>query len=565
MNRGSLLLLFTAVMGPTLCAAASDKGPRPRGVGPEFAKFYKDANSFSCISNPSIKIPFSAINDEYCDCPDGSDEPGTSACSFISPYSSTYSSNPGNDKTNNKLSLPGFYCKNKGHMPLYLSFQRVNDGVCDYDICCDGSDEWAHVGGLKCEDRCKEIGKQWKKTEEEKEKSYSAALRKRKELAAQASKTENEMQDRILALEKEAQDLEASLADLEAQLETARARNRGKTASGQKQGKAYELAQLAKARTDTLRTVLEEVHLQRDQVVNLLREAEGILSKFKEEYNPNFNDEGVKRAVRSWEDYVARKGEHGSDSFGDDALLDALKHEHDEPFSNPEQWAEEAEPGLVHKLASFLPAGIANAIEDGLASFRSALVSNGLLADSSLDDGSDEPQEVRDAKDKVNGAEVSLNLKKSEIQDLKRDLKEDFGVDSVFRALKGECVSQDSGEYTYELCWMEQTKQKSRKGRADTTMGRFEKISSIVVDEPTPSGQIVQKTKVTLLYTNGQTCWNGPARSTTVILECGENNELTKITEDEKCVYSMFATTPAACESPVAGKDSQENSGKDEL
>lgn len=219
----------------------------------------------------------------------------------------------------------------------------------------------------------------------------------------------------------------------------------------------------------------------------------------------------------------------------------------------------------VHKLASFLPAGIANAIEDGLVSFRSALVSNGLLADSSMDDGSDEPQEVRDAKDKVNGAEASLNLKKSEIQDLKRDLKEDFGVDSVFRALKGECVSQDSGEYTYELCWMEQTKQKSRKGRADTTMGRFEKISSIVVDEATPSGQIVQKTKVTLLYTNGQTCWNGPARSTTVILECGENNELTKITEDEKCVYSMFATTPAACESPVAGKDSQESSGKDEL
>ncbi|EFQ97765.1 hypothetical protein MGYG_00806 [Nannizzia gypsea CBS 118893] len=565
MNRGSLLLLLTAAVGPTLCVAAGDKGSRPRGVGPEFAKFYKDTNTFSCISNPSIKIPFSAVNDEYCDCPDGSDEPGTSACSFISPYSPSYSSNSGNDKTDNKLSLPGFYCKNKGHIPLYISFQRVNDGVCDYDICCDGSDEWSHVGGLKCEDRCKEIGKQWKKAEEEKEKSHFAALRKRKELAAKASKLEREIQDRIVVLEKEAQDLEVSLKDLEAQLEKARANNRGKTASGQKQGKAYELAKLAKARTNTLRIALEEVQLQRDQVTNLLREAEGILSKFKEEYNPNFNDEGVKRAVRGWEDYIARKGEQGGDSFEDASLLDALKHEHDEPFENPDQWAEEAEIGLVYKLASFLPAGVVNFIEDSLTSSRSALVSNGLLADSSLDNDSDEPREVRDARDKVTGAEVSLNLKKSEIKDLKRDLKEDFGVDSIFRALKGECISQDSGDYTYEHCWMEQTKQKSRRGRADTTMGRFEKISSIVVDEVTPSGQIVQKTKVTLVYTNGQTCWNGPARSTTVILECGENNEIIKISEDEKCIYSMFATSPAACDPPLASKDGQGRSGKDEL
>jgi hypothetical protein len=36
---------------------------------------------------------------------------------------------------------------------------------------------------------------------------------------------------------------------------------------------------------------------------------EGILATFKEEYNPNFNDEGVKRAVKSWEDYAANKEE----------------------------------------------------------------------------------------------------------------------------------------------------------------------------------------------------------------------------------------------------------------
>ncbi|KAF3491123.1 glucosidase 2 subunit beta [Arthroderma uncinatum] len=461
------------------------------------------------------------------------------------------------------LPLPGFYCKNKGHVPLYVNFQRVNDGVCDYDICCDGSDEWAHVGGLKCEDKCKEIGKQWKKTEEEKDKSYATALRKRKELVAKSSKTKREMQERISVLEKEAQELEVSVKDLEAELETVRANNRGKSAGGQKQGKAYELAQLAKTRTDTLRTVLAEVHHQRDQVVNLLREAEGILSKFKEEYNPNFNDEGVKRAVRSWEDYIARKEEGDGDLFGDADLFDALKPEHDEPFNDPEQWAEEAEVGLIYKLAYFLPASVVNSIEDSLSGLRSALVSNGLLADNSLDSDSNEPRAVKEARDRVSNAQSSLDSKKSEIKRHKGDLEHDFGADSVFRALKGECISKDSGEYTYELCWMEQTKQKSKKGRGDTTMGNFEKISSMVVDEATPSGQIVQKTKVTLLYTNGQSCWNGPSRSTTVILECGENNELTKISEDEKCIYSIFVTTPAVCDSP--GKNEAESSGKDEL
>ena len=37
-----------------------------------------------------------------------------------------------------------------------------------------------------------------------------------------------------------------------------------------------------------------------------LKELEEVLARFKEERNPNFNDEGVKRAVRAWEDYAAR-------------------------------------------------------------------------------------------------------------------------------------------------------------------------------------------------------------------------------------------------------------------
>ncbi|KAH8707104.1 glucosidase II beta subunit-like-domain-containing protein [Phaeosphaeriaceae sp. PMI808] len=81
----SSLALLLPVLAGTVNAASEPA--RPRGVGPEFAKYYKNPETFMCISNPSITVPVENINDDYCDCPDGSDEPGTAACSYISPLS----------------------------------------------------------------------------------------------------------------------------------------------------------------------------------------------------------------------------------------------------------------------------------------------------------------------------------------------------------------------------------------------------------------------------------------------------------------------------------------------
>lgn len=92
-----------------------------RGVPEELEHLYEPLPSaptkWACLDDPSILLDLSQINDDYCDCPDGSDEPGTSACG---------------PKTR-------FYCKNKGFAPRYISSSRVNDGVCD---CCDCSDEY---------------------------------------------------------------------------------------------------------------------------------------------------------------------------------------------------------------------------------------------------------------------------------------------------------------------------------------------------------------------------------------------------------------------------------------
>lgn len=94
----------------------------PRGARPETWDLYRHAidetkQTFECFDKSAV-IPLSRINDNYLDCADGSDEPGTSA-------------NP----------LGRFYCENKGSSPKEIDSWEVGDGRCD---CCDGSDEFGN-------------------------------------------------------------------------------------------------------------------------------------------------------------------------------------------------------------------------------------------------------------------------------------------------------------------------------------------------------------------------------------------------------------------------------------
>ena len=102
--------------------------PLPLGVGlKDLKEVARDEGSFVC-RNGKGKMPIGFFNDHYCDCPDGSDEPGTSAC------------------LNGRFTCPNRFAGPTRSLPslspsLSVSSSKVNDGFCD---CCDGSDEWAH-------------------------------------------------------------------------------------------------------------------------------------------------------------------------------------------------------------------------------------------------------------------------------------------------------------------------------------------------------------------------------------------------------------------------------------
>lgn len=98
---------------------------------------YLDSNELVCPTS-GLKLTPEMINDNRCDCPeDGFDEPKTAACE------------------NGK-----FYCKNTKGLEVYIPSFKVNDGVCD---CCDGSDEYLNLFGIKCENTCHLLEKDLKR------------------------------------------------------------------------------------------------------------------------------------------------------------------------------------------------------------------------------------------------------------------------------------------------------------------------------------------------------------------------------------------------------------------
>lgn len=201
-----------------------------------------------------------------------------------------------------------------------------------------------------------------------------------------------------------------------------------------------------------------------------------------------------------------------------------------------------------------------------LRALRITLIENGILADTSSEPGS-ESKAVTDARTRLQSAKNDLDSQRKDLTSRTEDLSKDYGPDDVFRALKGRCISTDSGEYTYEYCFMDRTTQKSKKGGGHTGMGTFTRIDRIMVDEDLPADGrgIGSGERIAMRHENGQHCWNGPNRSTTVVLACAEKEEIWKVFEEEKCVYRMEVGTPAVCE-VATGKAAMEGEKiRDEL
>ena len=216
----------------------------------------------------------------------------------------------------------------------------------------------------------------------------------------------------------------------------------------------------------------------------------------------------------------------------------------------------------MYNFEAYLPGFMRNLVREKLSSLRVWLIENGLLADNAK--AGSESQLVRAAREAFEAVERELKSRTKDRDNQQTDLDKNYGPSDIFRALHGKSVSLDSGEYTYELSWLERTTQKSKKGHGDTNMGNFQRIDwETADDEERLDGKSLGRgQRMVLRYDDGQSCWNGPRRRTDVWLGCSETEEVWRVSESEKCVYKMEVGTPAACEVEEAVEEPHD---KDEL
>ncbi|CAN3363572.1 hypothetical protein DICA3_F30504 [Diutina catenulata] len=206
---------------------------------------------FRCLSDHSIEIPFEKVNDNHVDCPDGSDEPGTAA----NPHGM-------------------FWCENKGFIGQWIPTYIVGDGVCDYERCCDGSDE--HASGL-CPNRCADVKQQFDEFRERVDQQVENALAIQQRMVEAASVAKANELSQV-----------AKIKDEMAAME--------KHAGTKNSDKADEVS------VRDVEKYIESQHQQIEQLKN-------ILSRLMANFNPNYNDGAVKEATQRYQQFLGRQSQ----------------------------------------------------------------------------------------------------------------------------------------------------------------------------------------------------------------------------------------------------------------
>ncbi|KAI9595917.1 glucosidase II beta subunit-like-domain-containing protein [Syncephalis fuscata] len=394
-----------------VCADKHKASDQPRGVSKSKAALYvaKDG-MFACLDGSQI-IPFERVNDDYCDCSDGSDEPGTAACP-------------------NGV----FHCANRWHRPANIPSSRVNDGLCD-PRCCDGSDEYD--GKVQCPNRCKEIGA----AERESRKQLNAVKheggRKRLEYIAIGTTAKEEREQKLANLRREELELRAQLEELSAAKERVEAVEQAESETPQ----ARRLQTCKDHNADLERkidTARGRLSILRGDIDNLLN----ILKDMKENHNQNYHDMAVTHAISAYdalENQRAARYEPNNDN--------------DLAVSTDNTWIGDEYTDTI-PTSSDVVSSVWDTVKSWVGLYSPSVdeilrgVHNGQYPDG----------------DALRSAYNTARLNKESV---------DYAPDQRFASLDGKCYTLDVHEYTYEVCMFDNVRQKKQGEYSDTDLGRF--------------------------------------------------------------------------------------------
>ncbi|XP_029649862.1 glucosidase 2 subunit beta isoform X1 [Octopus sinensis] len=549
--------------------------PRPRGVSITMASFYTgQAENFSCLDN-SLVVPFNYVNDDYCDCPDGSDEPGTAAC------------------INGK-----FHCTNAGYIPNYIPSSRVNDGFCD---CCDGTDEFSEI--ISCPNKCIELGKKAMEERMKVHKMQMEGFAKKQEFINEGKKAKEEKKSKLIELEALKIAAEQHKTEMEAEKNSAEgpeklAKDTHENAWEEEKKKLQKEKEITIAKdafteldsdgnqlvsVDELKSHSEfdidsDGTVSDDEAKEYMEEAtDASYDHFVEKMWPNIKE--IYRKPKKLEDEVSQQEEETTtpssaqvtpsppsetpqdDDDGADEDSDEDADEDDEPTP------EESVDGQVQAPSS--PGSHFGDLDDEDdeeeeksdtdydRDFEETVpLPTEDEAKKKTEEGKDketQPQmpdydqetksliEAADqARSKYHDADKKVRELEKDISDVKKILDLDLGPDNEFYSLYGKCFEYTDREYTYSFCPFDRASQRSKSGGIETSLGHWGHWDGVAPD-------IYKSQK----YDKGQNCWNGPDRSVKVHFDCGIDSELRGASEPSRCEYAFSFVTPASCAKPT--------------
>ncbi|XP_076276067.1 glucosidase 2 subunit beta [Lasioglossum baleicum] len=473
-----------------------------RGIPTTKSSLFSSDKDFQCFDG-SLVIPFAWVNDDYCDCADGSDEPGTSAC--------------GNGI---------FYCENTGHRARYIPSTWVNDGICD---CCDTSDEYK--SGKDCSNNCNELGKEARLEQEKAEELMKEGNKIRTEMVSKGKQLKNDYQTNLVKLRADFE--EAALLKKEKEVL--------KTQAEERETAALEKYRVAEPEQPAVEEGDEEKELQDTEIEDYFKlldsDDSGTITVMELRSRVTF-DKDRDGAVSEEEAlfFLNNKKEVNFQEFVDSAwplVKPFLMLE--QGMFKPGDRAEEEEEG--HESTEEPSEHDKEEDEDGEGEEGAGEVQEKQESAIQYDDETQALiDEASTARETYQAAEKAVNDLQSEIRMLEDKLDRDYGVEEEFAPLDGECFEYTDLEYVYTLCMFGKATQRSKSGGSDIILGHWNEWAG-------PNGQKYSRMK----YDRGLTCWNGPARSTMVTLTCGMENKLISVTEPMRCEYAMEISTPALC------------------
>lgn len=119
--------------------------------------------------------------------------------------------------------------------------------------------------------------------------------------------------------------------------------------------------------------------------------------------------------------------------------------------------------GVIEKTTTLKPSSNANRTSNRLINRPFRLLTNTLV----LSGSPASRDALHKAEETLKSAEAAFSSATASLG----EMADKFGPEGEWKKLENSCIDKDLGEYTYELCWFGEAKQKSNKGGASNKLG----------------------------------------------------------------------------------------------